>query len=58
MTNLDKCELNDEPIVYKAEEHDCWRYSTYYEFYDKYEGKQHRFHGYECGLCGNHLQSG
>ena len=62
--DITKCEFNNEPTVYKAEdmhihgEHDCWDYSTYYEFYDNYEGKRHRFHGYECSLCGNHLECG
>jgi|7_EtaG_2_1085326.scaffolds.fasta_scaffold182894_2 hypothetical protein len=58
------CSGDDEPTILKISdmhlhgEHDCWEHSSYYEFYDMYWGKRHRFHGYECGLCGQHLQSG
>ncbi len=38
----------------ELEEHDCWENAQPYEF--KEEG--HRFHGWECGICGELLQTG
>jgi len=34
--------------------HDCWKYPKYYEFLE--DG--HRYHGYECEICGELLQTG
>ena len=34
--------------------HDCWENAQPYEF----EEDGHRFHGWECGICGEFLQSG
>ena len=34
--------------------HNCWDFADYYEF----EEEGHRFHGWECGRCGIHLQTG
>jgi len=45
---------SDAENFLKNNEHDCWRYAEYYEFYE--EG--HRFHGYDCSKCGKFLQSG
>ena len=33
---------------------DCWENAQPYEF----EEDGHRFHGWECGICGEFLQSG
>jgi len=38
------------------EYHDCWDYPMYYEFF--VEGDTHRYHGYECEICGKLLQTG
>jgi len=38
-------------FIYK---HDCDENIVYYEFYE--DG--HRYHGYECGVCGKLLQTG
>tara|TARA_X000000950_G_scaffold115647_1_gene145233 strand:- start:426 stop:710 length:285 start_codon:yes stop_codon:yes gene_type:complete len=38
----------------KVDECNCWDNAVYYEF----EEDGHRYHGYECGVCGKHLQSG
>ena len=35
-------------------EHDCWENAQPYEF----EEDGHRFHGWECGICGELLQTG
>ena len=43
--------MNEEE---QQEEHDCDDNAIYYEFVE--DG--HRYHGYECGICGEHLQSG
>ena len=34
--------------------HDCWENAQPYEF----EEEGHRFHGWECGMCGELLQTG
>ena len=38
----------------EVEEHDCEDNAVYYEFIEDY----HRYHGYECGMCGKLLQTG
>ena len=38
----------------ECENHDCWDNAQPYEF----EEDGHRFHGWECGICGEFLQSG
>ena len=38
----------------KEEHHDCWDYPSFYEHYED----DHRFHGYECSICGELLQTG
>ena len=38
----------------KEEECNCSNNAVYYEF----DEDGHRYHGYECGVCGKHLQSG
>ncbi len=38
----------------KEYQHNCDENSEYYEFYE--DG--HRYHGYECGICGKLLQTG
>lgn len=38
----------------KEEECNCSDNAVYYEF----DEDGHRYHGYECGVCGKHLQSG
>ena len=43
--------MNEEE---QQEEHSCDDNAIYYEFIE--DG--HRYHGYECGICGEHLQSG
>jgi hypothetical protein len=40
--------------LYIKEKHNCNDNAVYYEFIE--DG--HRYHGYECGICGEHLQSG
>ena len=50
-------EYKKEQASYKSLErgnHNCWDFADYYEF----EEEGHRFHGWECGRCGTHLQSG
>jgi hypothetical protein len=50
-------EYKKEQASYKSLErgnHNCWDFADYYEF----EEDGHRFHGWECGRCGTHLQSG
>jgi len=37
------------------ETHDCWDHPSYYEQYDA-DGERH--HGWDCAICGEHLQSG
>ena len=42
-----------------VEDCNCWDNAVYYEFEDTDDdGNTHRFHGYECIVCGKHLQSG
>ena len=50
----------------ELEEHNCEENAVYYEF-DHCEGNEeyyefyedgHRYHGYECGICGKLLQTG
>ena len=48
---MDEEQLNDD----YCEENDCT--PEYYEFYERYI-KGHRYHGYECGVCGKLLQTG
>ena len=43
---FEECPLTDD--------HDCWDNAQPYEF----EEDGHRFHGWECGICGEFLQSG
>ncbi len=43
--------MNDDEVL---DEHDCEENPEYYEFYE--DG--HRYHGYECGVCGKLLQTG
>ena len=38
----------------ELEEHDCEENVEYYEFHE--DG--HRYHGYECGICGKLLKTG
>ena len=38
----------------KSDDHDCWDNAQTYEF----EEEGHRFHGWECGICGKLLQTG
>jgi len=38
----------------ECENHDCWDNAQPYEF----EEEGHRFHGWECGICGELLQTG
>ena len=38
----------------EVEEHDCEENAVYYEFIED----NHRYHGYECGICGKLLQTG
>ena len=45
---MDEEQLNDD----YCEENDCT--PQYYEFYED----DHRYHGYECGVCGKLLQTG
>ena len=44
--DFEECPLPDE--------HDCWENAQPYEF----EEDGHRFHGWECGICGELLQTG
>ena len=44
--DFEECPLTDD--------HDCWENAQPYEF----EEDGHRFHGWECGICGEFLQSG
>ena len=44
--DFEECHLTDD--------HDCWENAQPYEF----EEDGHRFHGWECGICGEFLQSG
>ena len=43
-----------EEIKQKYHEHNCWDFADYYEF----EEEGHRYHGWECGVCGELLQTG
>tara|TARA_Y100000401_G_C8242293_1_gene183698 strand:+ start:519 stop:650 length:132 start_codon:yes stop_codon:yes gene_type:complete len=43
--------MNEEE---QQEEHNCDDNAIYYEFVE--DG--HRYHGYECGVCGKLLQTG
>ena len=43
---FEECPLTDD--------HDCWENAQPYEF----EEDGHRFHGWECGICGELLQTG
>ena len=50
-------EYKKEQASYKSLErgnHNCWDFADYYEF----EEEGHRFHGWECGMCGELLQTG
>ena len=38
----------------ELEEHDCEENAVYYEFIED----NHRYHGYEWGICGKLLQTG
>ena len=47
----------------EIEEHDCEENAVYYEFIEDIVTKDvtiknHRYHGYECGVCGKLLQVG
>ena len=44
--DFEECPLTDD--------HDCWDNAQPYEF----EEDGHRFHGWECGICGELLQTG
>ena len=41
-------------LYYPDVDHICEENLHYYEFYE--DG--HRYHGYECGICGELLQTG
>jgi len=50
-------EYKKEQASYRSLErgnHNCWDFADYYEF----EEEGHRFHGWECGICGDLLQTG
>jgi len=45
---------SDAENFLKNNDHDCWDNAQPYEF----EEDGHRFHGWECGICGELLQTG
>ena len=46
--------MDEEQEDYPDVDHICEENLHYYEFYE--DG--HRYHGYECGICGELLQTG
>mgnify|MGYP003309136743 FL=1 len=52
--DVEQLEKLPTPIKLKVEEHDCFEHAIPYEFYA--DGR--RYHGYDCGLCGELLQTG
>jgi len=51
---MEKIKVKDSKNIEQNLNHDCWKYPKYYEFLE--DG--HRYHGYECGICGELLQTG
>ena len=52
--DVEQMEKLPTPIKLEVEEHDCFEHAVPYEFYA--DGR--RYHGYDCGLCGELLQTG
>ena len=53
---MENIKVKDSKNAEQNVNHDCWEYPKYYEFF--IEGDSHRYHGYECEICGKLLQTG
>jgi len=53
---MEDIKVKDSKNAEQNVNHDCWDYPKYYEFF--VEGDIHRYHGYECEICGKLLQTG